>query len=68
MAYAIKISSLGFYWDDWQSIFNSRFAHLVDYWNYWLNNRPAGSWVWMLTVPLRRLMGYSLSCARPGIA
>jgi hypothetical protein len=50
-AYALKISGLGFYWDDWQTVFNSRFTHLLDYWNYWLSNRPIGSWVWMLTVP-----------------
>jgi len=51
-AYALKISGLGFYWDDWQIVFNSRFAHPIDFWNFYLSNRPTGSWVWMLTVPV----------------
>ncbi len=51
-AYAIKISSLGFYWDDWEGVFNSRFAHLADYWNFYLNNRPTGAWVYVLGNPL----------------
>ncbi len=52
VAYALKISGLGFYWDDWQTVFLSRLAHPIDYWNYWLANRPTGAWVWMVTVPV----------------
>lgn len=51
-AYALKITGLGFYWDDWETVFISRLLHPIDYWNYWLSNRPTGAWVWMLTVPV----------------
>ena len=51
-AYTLKISGLGFYWDDWQPVFSSRFTHPIDFWNFWLSNRPTGSWVWLLAVPV----------------
>ena len=51
-AYTLKISGLGFYWDDWETVFLSRMTPPIDYWNYYLSNRPVGAWVYMLTVPV----------------
>ncbi|MBE3143084.1 MAG: hypothetical protein IMZ61_04070, partial [Planctomycetes bacterium] len=52
VAYSLQVSSLGFYWDDWQAIFLSRLGRPIDYWNFYLSDRPFSAWIYILSVPL----------------
>ncbi|NMC78201.1 MAG: hypothetical protein GYA59_02460 [Chloroflexi bacterium] len=52
VAYGLSLARLGFYWDDWQVVYLSRFKDLSVYWNYFLNDRPTSAWTYILTVPL----------------
>lgn len=51
-AYGLWLPRLGFYWDDWQVVYLSRFNHLSVYWDYFLYDRPVSAWTYILTVPL----------------
>ncbi|HEX9596183.1 MAG TPA: hypothetical protein VF982_04835, partial [Anaerolineales bacterium] len=52
MAYAPLISTLGFYWDDWQVIFHTQSGRLLALPQMYSFDRPYSVWTAMLSVPL----------------
>jgi hypothetical protein len=51
-AYGLYLFNLGFYWDDWQVVFLSRFKDFSVFWSYFLFDRPVSAWTYLVTVPL----------------
>ncbi len=52
ITYSLYIGRLGFYWDDWQGVFLSRFTNLRAYWDFYLSDRPFSAWTYMVFMPL----------------
>lgn len=50
--YLPYFSRLGIYWDDWQVVFLNLMHRPVDYWNYFMFDRPFSIWTYLLTVPI----------------
>jgi hypothetical protein len=51
-AYALQLTKMGFYWDDWQVVFLSHPGTPLDFWNYFLFDRPFSAWTYILTMPI----------------
>ncbi len=51
-AYALQLTRMGFYWDDWQVVFLSHPGTPADLWNYFLFDRPFSAWTYVLTMPI----------------
>ncbi len=52
IAYGLQLNRLGFYWDDWQALYLSRFESASAFWNFFLSDRPISSWTYILTSPI----------------
>jgi len=52
LAYGLQMPRLGFFWDDWQAIYLSRFDEPAAYWRYFLSDRPFSAWTYILTMPV----------------
>lgn len=52
VTYAVFITSLGFYWDDWPPILLSHVSDLSLNWDYWSYDRPLQSWTYYLLFPI----------------
>lgn len=52
ITYGLQLTRLGFYWDDWQALYLSRFASASAFWNFFLSDRPISSWTYILTMPI----------------
>ncbi|MEI8132252.1 MAG: hypothetical protein WCG34_07455 [Leptolinea sp.] len=50
--YLPNLTRLGFHWDDWQIVFLNLMNSPVEYWNYFLVDRPFSIWTYLLSVPL----------------
>jgi len=50
-AYGLQLTSLGFYWDDWQAVYLSR-APVALLWGYFNFDRPFSAWTYALTFPV----------------
>ncbi|MHC1784639.1 MAG: hypothetical protein AB9891_18110 [Anaerolineaceae bacterium] len=51
-AYALQVTKMGLYWDDWQVVFLSHPGTPLDFWNYFIFDRPFSAWTYVLTMPL----------------
>lgn len=51
-AYGLQIHRLGFYWDDWQALYLSRFGTSQALWDFFLADRPISSWTFIVTLPV----------------
>lgn len=51
-AYALQLTRMGFYWDDWQVVFLSHPGTPADFWKYFLYDRPFSAWTYILTMPI----------------
>ncbi len=51
-AYGLQLFRLGFYWDDWQALYLSRFGSARVYWDFFLSDRPLSAWTYILTMPV----------------
>lgn len=52
IAYGLQLFRLGFYWDDWQALYLSRFGNAQVYWDFFLADRPVSAWTYILTMPV----------------
>ena len=52
ITFAIHIPSLGFYWDDWETILVARLFPVSEFWSYFSSNRPMAAWTYIVLVPL----------------
>lgn len=52
IAYGLQLFRLGFYWDDWQALYLSRFGSARVYWDFFLADRPLSAWTYILTMPV----------------
>lgn len=52
VAYGLQITKLGFYWDDWQALYLSRFGNIKAYWDFFLSDRPISAWTYIVTMPV----------------
>ncbi|HPC06346.1 MAG TPA: hypothetical protein PLI60_06465 [Anaerolineaceae bacterium] len=52
IAYGLQLFRLGFYWDDWQALYLSRFGNARVYWDFFLADRPLSAWTYILTMPV----------------
>ncbi len=52
VAYGLQLTRMGFYWDDWQSLYLSRFESARVYWDFFLSDRPISAWTYILTMPV----------------
>ncbi len=52
LTYGLQMPRLGFFWDDWQAIYLSRFGDSAAYWRYFLSDRPFSAWTYIVTMPL----------------
>jgi len=52
IAYGLQITKLGFYWDDWQALYLSRFDNIRAYWDFFLFDRPISAWTYIITMPV----------------
>lgn len=52
IAYGLQLFRLGFYWDDWQALYLSRFGSARVYWDFFLADRPISAWTYILTMPV----------------
>lgn len=51
VAYGLQIKRLGFFWDDWQVIYLSRFKDFTVFWDFFLYDRPFSIWTYFVTLP-----------------
>jgi hypothetical protein len=49
--YAGQLTRLGYTSDDMQVVFLARLGHPLDFWNYFVYDRPLSIWTYLLTVP-----------------
>ncbi len=56
LAHGLKITQLGFYWDDWAKLLVNWLYGASGYWSYYLEDRPLSSWTHLVLNPL---LGYS---------
>lgn len=52
LTYGLQMPRLGFFWDDWQAVYLSRFGDATAYWRYFLSDRPFSAWTYIVTMPL----------------
>lgn len=52
LTYGLQMPRLGFFWDDWQAVYLSRFGDAAAYWRYFLGDRPFSVWTYILTMPV----------------
>ncbi|MEJ5202547.1 MAG: hypothetical protein WHV66_09990 [Anaerolineales bacterium] len=52
LTYGLQMPRLGFFWDDWQAVYLSRFGDAGVYWRYFLSDRPFSVWTYILTMPV----------------
>jgi hypothetical protein len=52
VAYAYLLPQMGFYWDDWQALFLSRFDDPQAYSVYYALDRPFSAWTYQWMMPL----------------
>ena len=52
IAYALFITRLGFYWDDWTQLLVSRLYGSEGYWAYFALDRPTSAWTHAILVPI----------------
>ena len=52
IAYALYITRLGFYWDDWTQLLVFRLYGSQGYWAYFASDRPTSAWTHALLVPI----------------
>jgi hypothetical protein len=46
-----QLPKLGYTNDDFQVVFLARLGHALDFWNYFVSDRPLSVWTYLLTVP-----------------
>ncbi len=52
MIYLPNISRLGIYWDDWQVVFLNLIHSPVEYWKYFMADRPFSIWTYLVSIPV----------------
>ena len=52
VSYALMVGQLGFYWDDWQSVFLYRAHNLRFVWDFFAYDRPLSTWTFALLFPI----------------
>jgi hypothetical protein len=51
LPYVGQFSRLGYIKDDMQVVFLARLGHPLDFWNYFISDRPLSIWTYLVTVP-----------------
>jgi hypothetical protein len=51
-AYALQVFNLGYYWDDWQSVYLASLEDPSAWWGYFVHNRPFSVWTFLLIEPV----------------
>ncbi len=52
LPYLGQLSRLGYINDDMQVVYLTRLGHPIDFWNYFVSDRPLSIWTYLVTVPL----------------
>ncbi len=50
--YLPYITRLGIYWDDWQIVFLNLIHSPIEYWKYFMADRPFSIWTYLISVPV----------------
>ncbi len=52
LPYLGQLSRLGYINDDMQVVYLARLGHPIDFWNYFVSDRPLSIWTYLVTIPL----------------
>ncbi|GAP19853.1 hypothetical protein LTAR_00036 [Leptolinea tardivitalis] len=52
IAYGYQINRMGFYWDDWPTVYLASLKNSHNFWRFFAYDRPLSAWLYVLLTPL----------------